>query len=322
MIYLVNRDRKIYDLEYRVADIISEYQTTGEVHISTNSEGISLHRADFYKVLDYVSDKFNIDKSKVYIHTVNILETHDKYNIISLPSNWWSEVRPHIDKFYTLTKKQSELKTLCSFMGRVNWHRLIMASWLYNRYQDQCLISFNYNHTDVDKVCSDLTEINFYQSDALEESVLFLKNCPLIVDDLYYNKVVPYDEQWLNYLNPLTYYDRVFLDLVSETYIMGDTFFATEKTLRPIIAKTPFITVGPKNYLANLRQMGFKTFSRWWDESYDFCEGPLRILEIKKVITEIMLWPQERLQQTLQEMESVLEHNRTHYLNGIKYDQK
>ena len=59
------------------------------------------------------------------------------------------------------------------------------------------------------------------------------------------------------------------MDIVVETYVSGQSFFPTEKTLRPIIAQTPFIVMGPKGYLANLRRMGFMTFGQWWDESYD-----------------------------------------------------
>jgi hypothetical protein len=322
MIHLINRDRKIYDLEYRVADMLHEYQITGMIHIDTNSEGLSLEKVNFFKLLDYVCEKFSINKSKVHIHTYNVLETHSEYKINTRLSHCWYSMQPHIDKFYEYKEKQTELKTLCCFMGRINWCRLIFASWFYNNYNDKCLMSFNYNHTDVDKLCSDLTEINFYDSTCLEESVLFLKHCPILVDNLYYNKVVPYDEQWLNYLNPLNYYHKVFIDFVIETYLFGNTFFTTEKTLRPIIAKTPFIIFGPKNYLKNLRALGFQTFNRWWDESYDFCEGAHRVNETKKILAEIFSWKQEKMQQVLTEMESVLEHNKNLYLGMKVNDQK
>ena len=130
MIDLINRDRKIYDIEYRIVDIIHEYQTNGEVHITTNGEGISLDKVKFFNLLDYVCEKFNIEKNKVYIHTFNILEKHPEYNIEANLSHWWYSIQAHIDKFYVFKEKKKELKTICSFMGRVNWCRLIFASWL------------------------------------------------------------------------------------------------------------------------------------------------------------------------------------------------
>ena len=78
--------------------------------------------------------------------------------------------------------------------------------------------------------------------------------------------------------------------------------------------ETPFIAMAPKNHLANLKQRGFKTFSQWWNEDYDYYEGLPRINEIKKVVATIMAWPQEKMQQVLIEMEEILNHNRTLYL--------
>ena len=85
-----------------------------------------------------------------------------------------------------------------------------------------------------------------------------------------------------------------------------------------MIAKTPFIIMGPIGYLANLKKRGYKTFDNWWDEGYDMADGINRINGIKKVLIEIFSWPLERLQNTLLEMETVLEHNRKHHFNTHK----
>ena len=103
--------------------------------------------------------------------------------------------------------------------------------------------------------------------------------------------------------------------MVAETYIMGNTFYVTEKTLRPIIAKTPFIILGPKNYLANLKQLGYKTFSKWWDESYDHHEGVQRIEEIKKILQKILAMSTLELQLLLTDMNNILNYNYDHYMD-------
>jgi len=43
----------------------------------------------------------------------------------------------------------------------------------------------------------------------------------------------------------------------------------TEKTIKPIYYKSPFIINGCRGLLELLRQDGFQTFSKVWDESYD-----------------------------------------------------
>lgn len=317
MITLVNRDLMIYDLEYRVADILYEYATYGKVELNTNNEGICLNNVKFYEILDYICEKFNIDKKSVTIYTKNALEHHDNYNIVIKSNHWLIDSKKYAQLYYQPISKQSQLKTLGCFVGQVNWKRLIVSSWLFNNYKDKCLMSFNYRNSDADKLLSDLTIVNFYNSSCIEEAVGFLKQTPIYVDNLYHfkNTNITYEEHWKNVLNLLKFYDQFFLDLVVETYSMGNTFFPTEKSIRPFIAKTPFITVGPVNFLTNLKKLGFKTFNRWWDESYDWCEGVHRINEIKKVIAKIMLWPNDKLLSTLDEMSEVLEHNFGVYMN-------
>jgi len=314
MINLINKDRFIYDIEYKVCEIIKEYQDTGRIVLSLNEEGLCLERSGFYKFLDHLCNTINIDKSLITIHTHNILEQHEFYNIKTSTSHWFNMTKNVIPKNYTPTK-DTELKTIGCFVGKINWNRLILLAYLNENFKEQSLLTCHYRKDDAQKRQSELTELNFYAADELITCVKFLEQCPLIVNETFSKYTIGPPE----HLNILNEYYRFFAELVIETYVMGNTFFPTEKTIRPIIAKTPFVIMGPKNYLSNLKKLGFKTFSRWWDESYDYCEGVHRINEIKKVIETIMSWPQERLKQVLNEMENVLEYNRNLYLE-TNYD--
>jgi hypothetical protein len=73
--------------------------------------------------------------------------------------------------------------------------------------------------------------------------------------------------------------------------------------------------LGPKNYLSNLKKLGFKTFSSWWDESYDYCEGVHRIEEIKNVLKSIFTKSSDELQEMLSDMKETLEYNYNHYMD-------
>jgi len=320
MITLFNKDKVIYDLEYRIVDILEEYQRTGKIKISTNAEGICLNEVKFYDLLDYICEKFNIKKSDIIIYTANALEKHNEYIILTKKINHWFELSRQSFPVDYRSNKNKNLKTLGCFLGKINWNRTIIMSWLYNNYRDKSLLTFNYNHTDAEKINSGITDINFYMEDCLEEAVVFLKHTPLLLDnkyDAYENKNKELQAQY----DLIEFYNQIFLDLVSETYIMGNTFFPTEKTFRPIIAKTPFIIMGPNGYLANFRALGFRTFDRWWSEDYDIYEGPNRIVEIKKILNEIFTWPQEKLQQILLEMQDILNYNYNHYMS-TNYDKK
>lgn len=63
-------------------------------------------------------------------------------------------------------------------------------------------------------------------------------------------------------------YQFSWLELVSET--LGEHgLFVTEKTIKPIATKTPFLILSTPGYLAYLKSFGFKTFDSVIDESYD-----------------------------------------------------
>lgn len=309
MINLVNKDRLIYDLEYRVVDILSEYLTNGKIEISVNSEGICLDRSGFYNLLDYIADKMNIDKKLISISTPNILEFHQEYTIKHYVNHWFKETRQNIPKNYS-PMKNDQLKHIGCFIGKINWNRLILGSHLFKNFKDKILFTCHYRHEDSQKLQSELTELNFYNENVLSDAVDLMNASPITLDETFNSYTIGPPE----HLIILNRYNEFFAELVLETYVMGNTFFPTEKTLRPIIAKSPFIVMGPKNYLKNLRNMGFQTFGRWWDESYDYTEGSLRTEQIKLILNDILSWSSEQLQNTLLEMEPVLQHNRNLYL--------
>jgi len=110
----------------------------------------------------------------------------------------------------------------------------------------------------------------------------------------------------------LDYYNQFNIELVCETYTKGTTFFPTEKTVRPIMAAKPVLIYGPIDFLKELRNMGFKTYSELWSEDYDNFEGPARWDRIKKIITYIISLEKHRQQQLLEHAKSIAVFNRQH----------
>jgi hypothetical protein len=101
-----------------------------------------------------------------------------------------------------------------------------------------------------------------------------------------------------------------FLHVVTETCFWEEKKHLTEKIFKPIVLKQPFVLIGCANNLAYLKEYGFRTFDRWWDESYDTCEDPLDRLEmVVSIIENICKKSNDELQSMLLEMEEVLEYN-------------
>lgn len=110
----------------------------------------------------------------------------------------------------------------------------------------------------------------------------------------------------------LTYYDQFNIELVCESYTIGDTFFPTEKTVRPMSAGKPILVYGPKNFLSRLAQLGFKTYSCCWNEDYDQLEGPARWSALKTIIHNLVSLPKTELLEILSQAQTIAIFNRQH----------
>lgn len=64
-------------------------------------------------------------------------------------------------------------------------------------------------------------------------------------------------------------YENSYITIVTETIFKEKYNYISEKTWKPIAHQHPFIMVGKPGILKYLREIGFKTFSPFIDESYD-----------------------------------------------------
>jgi hypothetical protein len=140
------------------------------------------------------------------------------------------------------------------------------------------------------------------------------------VDKNYYYDVPSWDNQKIGggaRLN-IDAHLKSFLNIVTETLYDNDSLFISEKTYKPIYLCQPFIVFGNPFTLNKLHQLGYKTFDKWWDESYDSeLDLKKRFDKIVKVIEQISNLDINQLMKLKNEMREVLIHN---YLNFFKAD--
>ena len=117
----------------------------------------------------------------------------------------------------------------------------------------------------------------------------------------------------------LNHYGRFAIEIVCETYTMGNTFFPTEKIIRPIMACKPMLVHGPQYFLARLRTMGFQTYHDLWDESYDLYQGAERWQAIQKVMQSINEKTTDERQQLLTKAHAIALFNRQRLHNISTY---
>ena len=101
-----------------------------------------------------------------------------------------------------------------------------------------------------------------------------------------------------------------YINIVVESVM--STNFLTEKTYKPIANLQPFVLVAGRHSLKELHALGYKTFDKWIDESYDDIEDNwTRAIAAVDAATEFLEEPER-----ICEMENVLIHNRNLFFNA------
>ena len=109
-----------------------------------------------------------------------------------------------------------------------------------------------------------------------------------------------------------------FVNIVTETLFDIDSIFISEKIYKPIYLCQPFIVFGNPYTLKKLKELGYKTFDKWWDESYDNeMDVNKRFDKIVNILEQISEWDMDKCFSIKQEMQDILIHN---YKNMFKID--
>lgn len=274
-----------------------------DIILTVNPEAHDLESSGLYNILN----KFSF--SSVTIETHNQLETHSDYRFSYVS----------VDRFFQDVKKYDLTSTgiwnfskvFGAFYGRPTANRIGIASYLHRHYSDvaEILLAADFNSAD-NRALYELDKLFVYDVESIVNfaNLLTTFKCRS-VDYTPHGHLFNYDVGMLNF------YENIFVDIISEPNILGDTFFPTEKLVRPILMKKPFIAMASKNYLEYIRKMGFYTFSEFWDESYDGFEAADRYLKILRLIDLIGTKTVSELEEMYLSMAFQLEHNYNMALN-------
>jgi len=116
-------------------------------------------------------------------------------------------------------------------------------------------------------------------------------------------------------------YERTFISMVTESLADDDTLFFSEKIWKPIMVGHPFIIYGNQFTLKYLKSLGYKTFDKWIDESYD--EIYDRVHRAQKIVSELKKFNDKTIEELTSirlEMEEICIFNKQHY--DVLYKQK
>jgi len=227
------------------------------------------------------------------------------------------DVKPALNSI-TEYKVGPRKKTFLCFNRRYNDHRLM----LYLKMHKLGLVNDSYysmdksqpeaNRSFIDNckyLLSRYPDMGLDSKDVLAADM----KLPLVLDNPNFNSY-PMEQG----LSTQHLYDDSLVNIVNETYFFNNIIHITEKTYKPIAFMQPFVLLGAPGSLQHVKDMGFKTFGEFWDESYDLeKDHKLRFNKIVDVLSNISSWPEHVKIDFTYAVKGILEYNANH-LNTMK----
>ena len=260
----------------------------------------------FYNVLENTIKKYNLNTESM-VFNVNNYNPPKVFNIDTVACNLSLGVEFYendMEKYHENTKNlqdpQHRPYKLIATNSRPRKHRCDFAEFVFtNNLLEDNIISFNSTEKDV----NDFNPDNNYT---------FKKTLP------WHNKIEnPNGEPqnintlWSHFID-YKLYNKGYCEFVYETEFEPQErgVLLTEKINRSLKHLNPFVIAGTSGSLEVLKSYGFKTFDKWWDESYDIINNPEEKTEkLNSLFLELSNWSHDKWCSTLKEMSTILTQN-------------
>lgn len=180
-------------------------------------------------------------------------------------------------------------------------HRVMMASML--AYYDCLKYGYVSLGPDAAKIYKKWTDVRI--SIGLD---LIIPNLPLTID------IDDFNLNPTSFISlPIQFWAETYFSLISSTHCLKNDEIGVslnEKEMKPLLAKHPFLIVGKPYSLQHLKNLGYMTFERWFDESYDTETDDIKRFEMIALETKrLSLLSDDQWSKMLDEMKPVLLHN-------------
>ena len=303
-----------------VSDLLTQIAGKDSIVFDLQAEGPSLEVLGITDMINQYCKKYCIDTNKISISCWSNAAEPVPYTAKNL------HLRSHFfDRSQTYWSNKVEPSShdyvFGFFIGRRTIPRLVAMHYLYHKYRNSALLSclstvnsLSWQHPDygVNLDCIH----DWIEPDSIKSFCQWWESDPISSLDSHDLRDQYYPEMNTNF-DILQFYSKFDIELVSESYTRGNTFFPTEKTVRPIMAAKPMLVYGPKKFLTRLRDLGFETYHSIWDESYDHTEGIDRWYAIKHLIDFIMAMSDSDRLAILQQANQIAIRNRLHLAKMI-----
>lgn len=249
-------------------------------------------------------DNNNILQKNVYVKNMNLASHKRKTEVNMITSTINSEV--YLQNTYPRPCKFNSINKLFVNYNRViKPHKLFLGYSLFkNDLIENSLVGFSDKYLELESLGVNYTKYG-YDFNVLYN---FLKKLPYKIDNKDVKALEDQGEigQVIQHID----YERTFLSLVSESTCEPGVIYLSEKTFKPIAMGHPFIIIGSMGSIRELKKIGYKTFDKFWDESYDDCNSDKeRIDRIIDILLYLKSKNFEELISIREEMKEITDYN-------------
>jgi hypothetical protein len=267
--------------------------------------------------LNILCDQHGIDKEMTWLISGN--SSADQYpNSMYWPElelMYWRTLDRTTGAQYHLNPRSKSYTGLC----RIDklWRKAFMSDlWSYG-FHEHGYFSYTQHLLGGEDDYYGCALRNSYLAECQARVDQFIAAGPFRVDDLDTRAHNTYD------LNMTDLYSDSYFNIVLETMIDVDNSggqFVTEKTFKPIFNNQFFVAVSSADHLRHLRDLGYLTFGRCIDESYDSITNNQDRFEAVLDLTKSLIgYGQERLHQLYQDLAPEIQHNSQVFQTGMAH---
>lgn len=267
--------------------------------------------------LDELCQQHNIDVNMVWLISGN--SSADQYpNTIYWPETefmYWRSVDRNQGAKYHLRARSRAYTALC----RIDklWRKVFMSDLWNHGLHNNGYFSYNQYLLGSEDDYLGCSLSNDYLAACQSRVDKFIAAGPFHVDNLDNVAHNTYS------LNMTALYKDSYFNVVLETMIDVDGSggqLISEKTIKPIFNNQFFVVVSSVDHQRHLRELGYKTFGRCIDESYDSIANNQQRFEAVADLTKKLAGTDlQKLHEIYQDLEPEIKHNSHVFQTGIAY---
>lgn len=247
------------------ARIITTMQAHGQVTLVTK-EVFSFHANGLYDLLDQLCATYSWEKKNITVSNNNFIEYHNEYRVCPFANSerGWGFNFNEVEKIPKINWNRQKIYGM--FLGRANITRLqAIKNHIGFQFKDQGLVSWNadYSQLNPSVLARYLCETNSQWSE-LEKITPFNDIGPVLTPPIGppHNMYGPWE----------TVYEKIAIEVVCETTEDSSAVGLTEKIIRPMIHRRPFLLIAGANYIETMKQPRIYQDMIGFDRPFDFFE--------------------------------------------------